>query len=61
MRDVRHAIANATSCAVYANRTPIMGGTSWRVIGREVDGDELTVGVEAFEDLGKRALLITVF
>ena len=61
IRDVRHAIANATSCAAYAGRTPTLSGTNWRVTGPDVGRDEMTVGVEAFEDLGKRALVITVF
>jgi hypothetical protein len=37
------------------------GGTNWRVTGPDSEGEELTIGVEAYQDhLGRRALLITV-
>ena len=52
----------ASHCAAYAGGTPLAGGTCWRIVGPDLDGEETTVGVEAFEDhLGRRVLLITVF
>ena len=60
--EAKLAIARASRCTAYADRAPLAGGTSWRVVGPDPDGDDLTVGVEAFRDhLGRRALLVTIF
>lgn len=60
--DWKKAIREAISCKPHSGRTPTCGGTNWRVTGPDIDGDELTVAVEAFKDhLGQRTLLITVF
>jgi hypothetical protein len=60
--DWKHAIASAPACRPYADRAPTQGGSVWSVVGTDLDGDALTVSVEAFLDhLGQRALLITVF
>lgn len=62
LRDAQNAIRRALRCAPYADGTPLAGGTCWRIVGPDLDGEETTVGVEAFEDhLGRRVLLITVF
>jgi hypothetical protein len=62
LRDAQNAIRRASHCAAYAGGTPLAGGTCWRIVGPDLDGEETTVGVEAFEDhLGRRVLLITVF
>ncbi len=61
-REWKHAISKATSCTTYRDRAPSNDGTQWRVIGPDLDGDDLTLGCEAFEDhLGRRVLLMTVF
>jgi len=58
--DWKNAIANATKCIAH-DRPPTCGGTAWRVTGPDIEGDELSVGVEAFRDhLGQRVLLVTV-
>jgi hypothetical protein len=60
--DWKKAVREACSCEPYSDRTPTCGGTNWRVTGPDIEGDDLTVGVEAFRDRGgNRALLITVF
>ena len=60
--EIKQAIRDTGSCLPYSERTPTAGGTNWRLTGRTRDGEELTIGVEAFLDhLGRRALLITVF
>ena len=52
----------ATTCVAYLEGKPLADGTCWRLLGgKDVDGDDLTIGVEAYEDRGQRALLITVF
>jgi hypothetical protein len=58
--DWKKAIREATSCKPH-DRVPTCGGTAWRVTGTDIEGDELSIGVEAFRDhLGERALLVTV-
>ncbi len=38
------------------------GGTQWRVRGPDLEGEDLTLGCEAFQGhLGKRVLILTVF
>jgi hypothetical protein len=60
--DLKRAIATATKCVKYEGRLPQAGGTNWRVVGTDTDGEETTVGVEAFEDhLGRRIIVVTVF
>ncbi len=62
LQDLRVALLRATRCKPYTPAFRHTDGTAWRVIGRDVDGDELTVGCEAFEDhVGRRVLVITVF
>src|SRR5580704_8454808 len=59
--DWKKAVRQARTCISYGGRDSTCGGTNWRLVGPDVDGDDLTVAVEAFRDhLGKRALLITV-
>jgi hypothetical protein len=62
-RSVWYAIRNAHVCAAYVpDRGSLAGGTSWRVMGKDHQGAEISVGLEAFVDhLGRRVLLITVF
>jgi hypothetical protein len=63
IQDVFQAVENATVCVVYERGVPEHGGTCWRLIGRNVDGDEdVAVGVEAFLDKKRRrCILCTVF
>jgi hypothetical protein len=59
--DWKRAIRLARACVQYGGRVATCGGTNWRVTGPDIEGDDLTIGVEAFRDqVGKRALLITV-
>ena len=63
IRDVKHAILNATTCQPYQDpkRPPTPGATQWSVFGPALDGDALRVGVDLIRNhLGMRALLITV-
>jgi len=62
-RSLWYAIRNAAICLPYAPEDGHrLGGTSWRVIGPDHNGDEITIGVETFVDhLGRRVLLLTVF
>ncbi len=62
-RSVWYAVRNATKCVAYVPARPALtGGTSWRITGLDHIGEEVSLGVEAFEDhLGRRCLLITVF
>jgi hypothetical protein len=60
--DWKKAIRLAHTCSPYADRPSSAGGTSWRVTGPDVEGDDLTVAVEAYgTPKDKRALLVTVF
>lgn len=63
LRDVKLAVRRATSCEAYTpERGALYGGTTWRVIGPDAEGDLLSVGIECFEDhLGQKVLLMTVF
>jgi hypothetical protein len=62
LADLECAIGTATRCVEYKGRLPRAGGTNWRVVGTDTDGDETTVGVEAFADhLGRRIIVVTVF
>jgi hypothetical protein len=59
--DAKRIAATATSCSPYADATILAGGTAWRVLGTDSDGDAASLGVEAFLDnLGRRVLLITI-
>jgi len=62
-RSLWYAIKNATTCLRYTPDSEArLGGTSWRIIGPDHEGEEIAVGVEAFADhLGRRVLLLTVF
>jgi hypothetical protein len=62
-RSLWYAIKNASVCLPYVpDEGPHLGGTSWRVIGPDHDGELLNVGVETFVDhLGRRVLLLTIF
>jgi hypothetical protein len=62
-RSIWYALKNAAVCLPYApDGGGRLGGTSWRVIGPDHDGEDVTVGVETFVDhLGRRVLLLTVF
>jgi len=62
-RSIWYAIRNATTCIAYVpDRTPLAGGTCWRITGPDAEGEVTWVGVETFVDhLGRRLLVITVF
>ena len=62
-RSLWYGIRNATTCVPYApDEGPRLGGTSWRIVGPDHNGEEITVGVETLVDhLGRRVLLLTVF
>lgn len=61
IQDVHRAIRLATDCKPHGD-PPKHGGTCWKVTGPDYEGSETTVGVEAFEDTGKRrAALCTVY
>jgi hypothetical protein len=61
MFDVLHAVEQATRARRY-DQEPQHGGTCWRIIGRNVDGNRsVAVGVECFLDRKRRrVVLITV-
>jgi hypothetical protein len=63
IEDVFSAVDAASTCVVFEQGTPQNGGTCWRVIGKNIDGDqEVAVGVEAFLDhKRRRCILCTVF
>lgn len=61
MLDLRTIAVTATKCTMYRDRAPLEAGTSWRIVGRDTDGDETTIGVEAYYDDGKLVLVVTVF
>lgn len=62
-RSIWYVLRNATTCMPYLpDGGARLGGTSWRIIGADHEGEELSIGVEAFVDhLGRRVLLLTVF
>lgn len=59
----RQVLATAKQCLPYVpDRGPLAGGTSWRIIGEDFEGEETTIGVETYVDRsGGRVLIITVF
>lgn len=59
----RKVLDTAKQCSPYVpDRGPLAGGTSWRIIGEDFEGEETTIGVETFVDhTGERILIITVF
>ena len=61
MLDALHVLGRAPHVDAHPD-PPRHGGTCWRVIGRDVDGERtIAVGVEAFrDDLGRRLMLCTV-
>jgi hypothetical protein len=63
LQHVKKVIVTATRCDPYEpDDGPKVGGTSWRVTGTNLDGEETTVGVEAYYDTGtRRVLFVTVF
>ena len=59
--DIIAVISRAKRCLPY-DCMPEHGGTTWRVIGPDLDGRQLAVGVETYVDEKKKAVvLITVF
>jgi hypothetical protein len=59
--DAKRIAATATTCEPYPEAKILAGGTSWRVFGRDSDGDPAALGVEAFLDsFGRQVLLITI-
>ncbi len=61
MADIRNAIEHPSIISPYTRRKPVNGGTSWRIIGKNVDADRTVgVGVEAFYDKRRRVCLCTV-
>jgi len=62
LADAVNAIRNTTACTTYDGREPSQDGTNWRVTGPCIEGEPITVGVEAFlDEQGQMVLLITVF
>lgn len=61
MFDVLHAVEHATRVRSY-DQEPEHGGTTWRIVGRNVDGNRsVAIGVECFLDRKRhRVALITV-
>lgn len=62
MADVRHAIVCAERAEPH-DSPPEHGGTCWRILGEDIEGDSLTVGIEAYLDVTtlRRFILCTVF
>lgn len=62
-RSVWYVVKNASLCIPYIPEGGAhLGGTSWRILGVDHEGEELAIGVETFVDhLGRRILLLTVF
>jgi hypothetical protein len=59
--DAKRIALTATTCAPYPEAACLAGGTSWRVLGRDSDGNRAALGVEAFLDsFGRQVLLITI-
>ena len=62
--EIKHAVQQATGIAPWAERSPVTDPptTSWRVVGPDLDGDDLTVGIDLVVDhLGGFTIVITVF
>ncbi len=63
--DIARAIASSTAVEAYSdpNRPALPPGTtSWRVIGKDIEGDELRIGVDlTLDHLGYSVLVTTVF
>ena len=59
--DAKNIAATATVCSPYPEAEILAGGTCWRVLGKDSDGDVAALGVEAFRDsFGRQVLLITI-
>lgn len=63
MEDVFTAVDHATACERYVKGKAEHGGSCWRLIGPNVDGDqEIALGIEAYMDKkGRRCVLCTIF
>ena len=63
MLDVLNAITKTTQVVSYPKGKARNGGTQWRVLGPDTDGNRtIVVGVETFLDHKKRRMmLVTVF
>lgn len=62
MDDLHYAIEQATGIEPYERRSPVNGGTCWRVLGPSLDAEELAIGVETFLDKKRRRVVIcTIF
>ena len=49
MFDVHTAIDRSTTAGPYPDGTPMNGGTCWRIVGPDVDGERtLGLGVEVY-------------
>ncbi|MGB8296931.1 MAG: hypothetical protein WCG85_15990, partial [Polyangia bacterium] len=44
--DAKRIAATATTCVPYLEAEMLVGGTAWRVFGRDSDGDPAALGVE---------------
>lgn len=59
--DAKRIAVSASRCELYADGTPLAGGSCWRVTGTALDGTVAKIGVEAFRDhLGRQVILITI-
>ena len=62
LHDMKYVIKTATNCVPYPEGVPKNGGTCWRISGKDLDGEETTVGIEVVRDhLGNCAYVVTVF
>jgi hypothetical protein len=60
--DVKHAIGHARSIQPYRRDAGPAGTSSWRVMGPDLDGDELTMGLDLTTNaMGDHVLVLTVF
>ncbi|MDX2092984.1 MAG: hypothetical protein SFX73_34385 [Kofleriaceae bacterium] len=61
LHDAKKVVATATACIPYADGPVLAGGTTWRVVGTDLDGATAQLGVEAYKDhLGKWVIVVTI-
>ena len=59
--DAKRIVATSTACEPYPEAPILAGGTGWRVLGQDTDGERAALGVEAFRDsFGRQVILITI-
>jgi hypothetical protein len=63
--DVKHAISGARQATPYSDPARAVlpaGTTSWRIFGRDMDGDPLDLGVDLTVDhMGNTVVVMTGF